>query len=911
MDIVNKEHQIEVLHDIEPKVLQLMSQHDVKRELWFSSDVMPTSDTPETEEYVKQLRSRAQHLPENVKVSIALNLITEEGLPHFHRLIAQAFDNESAWKKWNNLWTAEEDRHGNILRDYCRESRVFDFNELEKLQFDYILKGFTPRWGGNPYKTLVYTSAQERATQVSHESTSRAAKEIEPVIAGIMKRISVEEARHHFFYMSIYKEILIRDANEGLQCAFDVLSRFEMPGTSMNNFADIAEVVMKSEIYTLEDYKIILDQLLAYWKVEAMTGLNEMGRKAQEKIMELPKRTAKIAEYIKSKIGTKSFSFDFLTRTENREQRTENREQRTENREQRTENREQRTENREQRTENREQRTENREQRTENREQRTENREQRTENREQRTENRGRANLLRLLTLLFFSLSLFSGGCPEPTPTKFTITIDANGGILGSVTTIEVDNGGTATLPTIGLPTRTRYTISGWKIKDGSPFIFGTTKVTANITIVAQWVEVFIITLNANGGTLGSVKSIEVESGKTATLPTTGLPTRLDHTLSGWNTKADGRGTAFKFGETTVTANIEIFVQWVAIIPGAITGLTATALAEQVTLSWTAANNATYYNVYRDGTKINTSNITETTYTDNTVAVNTMYSYTVKAFNSVTSSAEASVSVTTKIILEMEIIHRGPREVVVKVTANKTLASVGFAVATSTEQKPLKSNLDGTTKSSWGYITRKFTPGQSRNVYLGFTHKLTTTPATAGSTTNINETNTSTTEYTAATWMIIPGREYKVLAYYNNGKADRIDSVKFTAVAWPTNASSITDFVQIGSTKYVYLSTLKNLTLDYKVGEPLLTFGRLTIGISDSWNLQRNDLYFGRCNLPMFPCDNVDYAYAVGNGNGIGTYPAEYLFLHKTLSDWRIISIYYESNRDGQATLFYLREVSE
>ena len=36
---------------------------------------------------------------------------------------------DSFWNKWNKLWTAEEDRHGAILRDYARDTRLFRFRE--------------------------------------------------------------------------------------------------------------------------------------------------------------------------------------------------------------------------------------------------------------------------------------------------------------------------------------------------------------------------------------------------------------------------------------------------------------------------------------------------------------------------------------------------------------------------------------------------------------------------------------------------------------------------------------------------------------------------------------------------------------------------------------------------------------
>jgi hypothetical protein len=50
-----------------------------------------------------------------------------------------------------------------------------------------------------------------------------------------------------------------------------------------------------------------------------------------------------------------------------------------------------------------------------------------------------------------------------------------------------------------------------------------------------------------------------------------------------------------------------------------------------VSLSWSAAFGAESYNVYRNGTKVNTSAVTGTSYTDSGLSASTTYSYTVAA----------------------------------------------------------------------------------------------------------------------------------------------------------------------------------------------------------------------------------------------------------------------------------------
>lgn len=304
----------EVLKHLEEKVELWMKDHVDKRKLWFSSDFLPADEkmNDDQENNIKNLRDRARGLKDEVRVAVALNLLTEEGLPHFHRLIAQYLGDRSFWSKWNNMWTAEEDRHGAILRDYVRDARLFSFREVELMQFHYLESGFNPDWDKDPYKVFVYTTLQERATQFSHKNTGKLAGEDEPLLNGILSNIAADEAKHFTFYRNVFKEIINLDPNNALLSAVDIMPAIDMPGFSMPNFRDMADVVRRVGIYGPRDYKKIVEEAIKFWEIELLTGLNDLAQKAQEKILSIPKRLEKVAEYIEKRTESKTFSFDFV-----------------------------------------------------------------------------------------------------------------------------------------------------------------------------------------------------------------------------------------------------------------------------------------------------------------------------------------------------------------------------------------------------------------------------------------------------------------------------------------------------------------------------------------------------------------------------------------------------------------------
>jgi acyl-[acyl-carrier-protein] desaturase len=312
-DAARKFHtKIEVLRDLEAKVRELMIVHEQKRTLWFPCELLAPAEGEDPERHLAELRRRAEGIPDSARAALALNMLTEEGLPHFHRLLAVYLGDDSHWRNWNNMWTAEEDRHGVVLRDYLRDTRLLNQRRLEEMQYRYLESGFEPQWDRDPYRVFAYTTLQERATQQSHSETGRIIGDYEPLLSSVLSQVATEEARHFTFYRTIFEEILQRDPDAALESAAQILPSIEMPGHTMPGFREIADVIRRSGIYGPRDYLRIVQEQIRYWQIEALTGLSELGKRAQEKILGIPERLTRIAERIESKSTSKTFSFEVV-----------------------------------------------------------------------------------------------------------------------------------------------------------------------------------------------------------------------------------------------------------------------------------------------------------------------------------------------------------------------------------------------------------------------------------------------------------------------------------------------------------------------------------------------------------------------------------------------------------------------
>lgn len=311
--IIKPERQ-EVLKELDPLVGSLMERHHKKRRLWYPSELLPADEqiNDEDRRLLEELPANARALPDEARIALALNLLTEEGLPHFHRLVSTYLGSDSMFARWNRLWTAEEDRHGAVIRDYTRAARIYNACELDKLQYCYIEAGFNPDWEGDPYRLLAYTSLQERATQWAHAKTGRLAGKYEPILRNLLGHIAGDESRHHAFYRDAFKGLLKLDPNRALSSLMRVMPSLQMPGHTIPEYEAMASVVNRAGIYGPWQYKQIVEELLDSWKIGNLTGLNGVGHKAQEALMALPRRIRKFAERLDYRYKLQTYHFPFL-----------------------------------------------------------------------------------------------------------------------------------------------------------------------------------------------------------------------------------------------------------------------------------------------------------------------------------------------------------------------------------------------------------------------------------------------------------------------------------------------------------------------------------------------------------------------------------------------------------------------
>ncbi|KAL7250886.1 hypothetical protein ACSBR1_012827 [Camellia fascicularis] len=81
----------------------------------------------------------------------------------------------SPWAIWSRAWTAEENKHGDLLNKYLYLSGQVDMNQVHKTIQYLIAFGMDIGIETNPYKGFIYASFQERATFIRHRNIAKLA----------------------------------------------------------------------------------------------------------------------------------------------------------------------------------------------------------------------------------------------------------------------------------------------------------------------------------------------------------------------------------------------------------------------------------------------------------------------------------------------------------------------------------------------------------------------------------------------------------------------------------------------------------------------------------------------------------------------------------------------------------------
>jgi acyl-[acyl-carrier-protein] desaturase len=279
--------QKELLLELEPVVEKEVNRHLAVAKEWFPHEYVPYG---QGRTYAGVLDGEGWE-PGDSKVApesrdaLLVNLLTEDNLPGYHAAIARIMGREGAWGFWVNRWTAEENRHGIVIRDYLTVTRAIDPYTLERARMQHMQGGYEPDHGDSLLHGVAYVAFQELATRVSHRNTGKASGD--PLCEQMMARVAADENLHMLFYRNVIGTAFQISPNECMRACTDVVKNFQMPGYTIDNFLRKSVSIANAGIYDLRlHHDDVLAPILRQWGVFELEGLSDEGEKARQELSE-------------------------------------------------------------------------------------------------------------------------------------------------------------------------------------------------------------------------------------------------------------------------------------------------------------------------------------------------------------------------------------------------------------------------------------------------------------------------------------------------------------------------------------------------------------------------------------------------------------------------------------------------
>ncbi len=272
----------DLVDELTPQVGQLFERHLATTKSWMPHELIPWERA--TESAPRDAWDAASSpLPSGVRSALVVNLLTEDNLPYYFETINRMFANET-WREWARRWTAEEMRHGIVIRDYISVTHAVDLVALEHARMHQVCGGQVPQ-PESAADALAYVALQELATRISHRNTGNLLEDE----AGykVMARVAADENLHYLFYRDLVSAALELDPS-GTVCAIERQVRtFEMPGAGIPDFSAHASAIAAAGIYdlVLHHDQVLVPVVLRHWGIETIEGLSPEAEGARERIV--------------------------------------------------------------------------------------------------------------------------------------------------------------------------------------------------------------------------------------------------------------------------------------------------------------------------------------------------------------------------------------------------------------------------------------------------------------------------------------------------------------------------------------------------------------------------------------------------------------------------------------------------
>ena len=259
--------------ELDPVVGENLDRHLGTEQLWFAHDFVPF-EQGENFAFLggRDWDASQVTLPKAVTDACEILLITKDNIAGYHRELVEHFILEEWWGRWLGRWTAEEHLHAIALREYLVVTREVDPTANEEARVQYVMKGYRADTL-TQVETLVHLALTERTHAVF--TRNLAAQLEEPILAGLVDRISRDEVRHEEFFSNLVAHCLEYTRDETIAAIATRAAALQLVGADIDAYQDKVQNVADAGIFDAQQLRQAISDRITAWGVADEPALRQ------------------------------------------------------------------------------------------------------------------------------------------------------------------------------------------------------------------------------------------------------------------------------------------------------------------------------------------------------------------------------------------------------------------------------------------------------------------------------------------------------------------------------------------------------------------------------------------------------------------------------------------------------------
>ncbi|MEU1208049.1 acyl-ACP desaturase [Nocardia sp. NPDC005825] len=275
----------DLLDSLAAEVENNLTRHIDLSPEWQPHDYVPWSDGRNFQAMGGTDWDPAQsELSEVAKTALTVSVLIADNLPSYHRELGK-YLRTGPWWRWVGRWTAEENRHEILIRNFLMVTRAVDPIALERMRMAAMTASFN-RPGMHLLEVLAVAAFEEAAAAVRHRNTARLADDV--MVASIADRLAADDELQAVFFANLISAALDLAPDQTLRAIANRVADFQVPVIELSDGRSSDEVLAAAGIYDrAQEPELVFGPLLEQWKVFTRTDLGEEGEKARAELAHL------------------------------------------------------------------------------------------------------------------------------------------------------------------------------------------------------------------------------------------------------------------------------------------------------------------------------------------------------------------------------------------------------------------------------------------------------------------------------------------------------------------------------------------------------------------------------------------------------------------------------------------------